>query len=379
KPFYLVGRLGDQELTISASGAALKVKVGAEETTIPLSKETDHDEGTRSSRWDARRGAQEAPAPADAEVAQDEGSGRDREEPLPDGALGALGGDAGERCGRAGEDLAGHLLPDGDASAQRDAGGAEPAGFGLGSGRAGSVGGGSAYQRARGAGEGPGAGQAPQPAAAPSRTQVDALAGEPWPSWPAAEACAARPEPEWQARLEAPEGEGESERPFDPDEGWRERPLSWERKLAGADALGDAAIAEGRDEEEQDLHPGAEGGAGADAAPGADAGGAGRKDYGVAGGANAGHVAQSLPDDPAPGVDGLGRGDWAQGGRAPGEVGGAERLGGASRAPASGERTTPGACRDHGSSARSGERSSARAHQTDGPCGAEEKDQGRPR
>jgi transposase InsO family protein len=50
KPFYLVGRLGDRDLTISASGTGLKVRVGEEETTIGLIKEGQHEEATSASR-----------------------------------------------------------------------------------------------------------------------------------------------------------------------------------------------------------------------------------------------------------------------------------------------------------------------------------------
>src|SRR5262249_45694515 len=128
KPFYLVGRLGDRDLTISTSGAALKVRVGADETTIPLAKEPDHDQSTQSSRWHAGRSAQEAPAPGDAAVAQERaGARRDREEPLPDAALGALGRDAGKRRDRAGEDLPANVLPHGDESLAGDARGTKPA------------------------------------------------------------------------------------------------------------------------------------------------------------------------------------------------------------------------------------------------------------
>ena len=210
KPFYLVGRLGDRDLTISTSGAALKVRVGADETTIPLAKEPDHDQNTQSSRWHGGRPTQEAPAPADATVAEERpGSRRDREEPLPDAALGALGRDAGERCDRAGEDLAPDLLPHGDQSAQGDARGVEPARLELGGRLSGPLGGDRAHRGPRGAGEAPGAGQAPLAAPALPDTQVDPLAGEHGPSGTAAEE---RPQldPEWQRSLEALEGEGSS-------------------------------------------------------------------------------------------------------------------------------------------------------------------------
>ena len=48
KPFYLVGRLGDQDLSISAGGGALRVQVGDASQTIPMTKETDDE--TKASR-----------------------------------------------------------------------------------------------------------------------------------------------------------------------------------------------------------------------------------------------------------------------------------------------------------------------------------------
>src|SRR5205807_10438681 len=41
KPFYLVGRLGDQDLSIAAAGGALRVQVGDASQTIPMTKEQD--------------------------------------------------------------------------------------------------------------------------------------------------------------------------------------------------------------------------------------------------------------------------------------------------------------------------------------------------
>src|SRR6185503_12608801 len=62
KPFYLVGRLGDRDLSISTSGNAVKVRVGDEETMIPFSKESEHEERPRSSRW---QGTASAPRSCD--------------------------------------------------------------------------------------------------------------------------------------------------------------------------------------------------------------------------------------------------------------------------------------------------------------------------
>src|SRR6516164_482848 len=63
KPFYLVGRLGDQDLTIAAGGGGLKVQMGEVQQTIKLPKESDdeaHDVPARVRREEAR-GAAEAP------------------------------------------------------------------------------------------------------------------------------------------------------------------------------------------------------------------------------------------------------------------------------------------------------------------------------
>src|SRR6266700_1939995 len=51
KPFYLVGRLGDRDLSISAAGSALRVQVGGEEAeTIQLPREDSHEESPKVSR-----------------------------------------------------------------------------------------------------------------------------------------------------------------------------------------------------------------------------------------------------------------------------------------------------------------------------------------
>src|SRR6185295_12294144 len=49
KPFYLVGRLGDQDLSIAAAGGALRVQVGDASQTIPMTKERS-DEEPKASR-----------------------------------------------------------------------------------------------------------------------------------------------------------------------------------------------------------------------------------------------------------------------------------------------------------------------------------------
>src|SRR5690606_22401261 len=112
-------RLGEHDLAINASGAGLKVRIGADETTIPLSQESEHERLTNRARGSDRRAAQ-APGPATAEVGEAlDGARCGGTQPLPAGAVGALRGDAGERRDRAGEDLARDVLPSGDAGVAR--------------------------------------------------------------------------------------------------------------------------------------------------------------------------------------------------------------------------------------------------------------------
>lgn len=124
KPFYLVGRLGDRDLTIAAERGALHVQVGNEKPErIALGRESEEDERTQASS--RVRGGGQAPAaaePTDAGVVgQREGSGRDGQAPLSDGALGVERVAAGDRGDHRGKDLAGHLLPTGDQSVAGDA------------------------------------------------------------------------------------------------------------------------------------------------------------------------------------------------------------------------------------------------------------------
>jgi transposase InsO family protein len=123
KPFYLVGRFGERDLTIALSGRGLMVRLGEAEETIPLRGEEDDE-----TKQAPARVAQESSA-ADAEVA-DEVTGDRPAGPLavPAGLERAFGRDAGDGSDRASGDLAGELLPDGDAGPERDAEGAGTAG-----------------------------------------------------------------------------------------------------------------------------------------------------------------------------------------------------------------------------------------------------------
>jgi transposase InsO family protein len=364
KPFYLVGRLGDQDLTISASGAGLKVRVGGEETTIPLSEEDDHE--TSTTRWDNGRAAAEAPAPADAKVVERTGAGRGGASPLPDGALGHLGGEAGDRGDRAGEGLARDLLSAGDPGVEGDARGVEPARLELGHGDAGACAGNGDDRRAAGAHAGARAPQAAQRAPAAFDAQVATGAGDAPAPWATPEGCAPRLDPEYEEALGKLEGEDRGEPGFDPDEGWRGRTLRWERKLSGAYSPGsEPAGEEVTDAQgETELHAGAGAAPGAHAAPGADRGGAGGDQDGVGGGAHAGDLAQSLPDDPASGRDGAHGRDRTEGSGTPGQAPGASGSGGGAGEAQAGERTAAGAGGLDRAAAGGGERAPARTHPT---------------
>jgi len=223
KPFYIVGKLGDQDMTICAARDGVRVQFGkAAPQTISLQEEgTDHEAEKRA----------QTPAAADAQVAEgEERAGRDRPAAHADDPGSAERTDAGDRRNRAGADLAGALLP---------AGGAGPAGDsgsdGAGSGAWAAAG---DHEQALAAGreaEGAGGGQA----AAGEAPLHDA------------QSLAAGPDEDgagtptlgqgWQARFAALD-EPEVER------SWRltdlveraEHPLSWPRKLAGEAALSDA-------------------------------------------------------------------------------------------------------------------------------------------
>ncbi|HEV2272338.1 MAG TPA: DDE-type integrase/transposase/recombinase [Steroidobacteraceae bacterium] len=177
KPFYLVGRLGDRDLTISASGAVLKVRVGDEETTIPFSKEPDHEDATKSSRFGSAQAVPQASASAAAEVAEElDAAGGGGAQPLLDGPLGALGADAGDRCDRAGEGLPADVLPAGDPSAKGDASSHEPALEQHGGSGSAALGGELANRATAGEDQASRAGEAPQRAAAAFDAQVSSCA-----------------------------------------------------------------------------------------------------------------------------------------------------------------------------------------------------------
>jgi transposase InsO family protein len=102
KPFYLVGRLGDRDLSISAAGGGVRVRFGDEQPQkIDLPREQDDGSAEVPNRIRTatnQRPTPRPPRPAGAEVAEAaERPGRHRQEAQPDGAERAEWGDPGER------------------------------------------------------------------------------------------------------------------------------------------------------------------------------------------------------------------------------------------------------------------------------------------
>src|SRR5262245_2670229 len=153
KPFYLVGRLGDRDLSIAATGSALRVQLGSEEPqTIPLPKEDEHETAptaTRSGLFrsetetteipsSAGHGAAAAPrSPTGAEdasnaflVARAAGPGRDGTPALRPDLERAERRAAGDRSDRGGADESPDVLPARREGAPSDAAGADAGGSG---------------------------------------------------------------------------------------------------------------------------------------------------------------------------------------------------------------------------------------------------------
>ena len=333
KPFYLVGRLGESDLSIALTGRGLFVKLGDHEQTIPIVAEVE-DEQAQSSRGFAA----EEPVAADAEVADGErGSGQGRAGAVPDGAVGAVGGEAGDGRDHGSRNLPGDVLPAGDAGPLGDAAraGAERGGGDRGSESA------APGADAGEEGEAPGAGQAAGGAAAPDDPAGDGSSDN------AIDDEWARSFAELEEKEEEPGGEGEPP-PFDAGADWRGRALTWERKLAGAEA-GDG----------EELHVDAGGAAGdGGAVPDRDGGPVGGA-HDVGGSAQGGAVAEPLPDAGAPGHGGDRPGAVAEGsGPAPDAEGGASAAAGDS-ATKEGERATAPAGARVGPSAGSGDEPAA--------------------
>jgi transposase InsO family protein len=387
KPFYLVGRLGDQDLTIAAGGSGLQVQMGDVKQTIALPKERDDEEPSIPPRIrrEEGRGEEETPGAPDSEVAaRRAGTGRDRATAVPAGAGGAIGGAAGD--GRAGGSpaVAGDVLQAGRAGAGRDDAGAVAGGGSGWDGWPGTGGGafadGGAGSEAAAGGEGEAAlGQAGLP---------DEEAGEGGPADDGRGPVTGEPEPpalddgwaEAFARVEAlgeRGGDDASGRErFDPDGGWRDRALSWERKLAGATAPGDAADAEvehGQEgQEDGDVHAGAGDRSGRGAASAGGAEGDHAAVDGDAGGGRSGDEPQPLPNaDASEHRRGAG-GAWPEAGWATGAAGAGEGALGGERAPATRERSPVGPGGDDRPPAGRGERHDQGAHHDERAAGEDE-------
>jgi hypothetical protein len=126
KPFYLVGRLGDRDLTIAAQGSGLRVQLGdaAPETIeLPRSEQSkerdDHEHQVIEEQVHAR--PPQAPIAPDAEVDRGPpGPRRDGTAPVPDGVERLERRARGDGGDRRGEDLARDVLHVGGAGALRD-------------------------------------------------------------------------------------------------------------------------------------------------------------------------------------------------------------------------------------------------------------------
>jgi transposase InsO family protein len=319
KPFYVVGQLGDQRLSISAGATGLEVHVGDKSETIPLKEEPD---ATSTARNFIEEETQE---PTDSDVAGEEvGPGRSSEKSRDARLVGAVRGEARDERDRGRWDLARLLLSTGDQGAQRDA---ARASAGLGQrrepGRDGTA---ASDQAARGQALESRSSAAASGADAIRASQADdAWSGEDAP-WSAAEDTNAL-DAGWAEKLalldddereheheinEALDQAASFESIYDRESGnWRERgPERWERKLAGADAPSDNLS----DDEDPNVHASSR----ASRRPGAAAplhGDRGR-DFANAdrqrSGEHAGLVSQSLPDAVPPSARCDDRSDDAQ-------------------------------------------------------------------
>jgi transposase InsO family protein len=361
KPFYLVGRLGDRDLTIAAAGSGLRVQMGNEQPeTIRLPKEAADEEAqeiparireTRRTEGDAQAsGAPDAPV-AD----QETGLGRDGQTAVPFGLERAQWGAAGQRCDRGGRDLAADVLPARGACAAGDARGVDAGGE-----RARGDGAGEADRGARAQGGAARGGQASKRAAAAFDAQGAQGPDEDGGGPSTQEPGVCELDERWAqtlACLAEESADAVAERPaFDADAGWRERSVTWERKLASADAPMERRVPE--DEhgtEEGDVHADAQGAPGAAASVRGGGGGAVGHDDGGGSGAGSGVFPQPLPDIDASQSGGDDRGARAEGGGTPGDAGAGAGAGARDRAATPGERAAVGANGDDRPSAAGGQ------------------------
>lgn len=372
KPFYLVGRLGDRDLSIAADGPGLRVRFGNEEPqTITLPKERTDDEPQVPNRLRTHE-AGDAPSPDANLAAYEQRPEPDRAAPLPAAVERALGREVGDRRDLRDAGVAGHLLPAGDEGPRGDALGADPWSGERDPGRSGTA------PRLGREGEEAGAGEAAVGAAAlPDATGSEAGAGEarPWEAGHATtegstpfgvEASVVELDPDTAARLE---------QAFDPDEGWRERAELWERKLTGASAPVGSLPAEASDDSEKEVRAGASGAGGDDGTLLGAAGGPFRAAHGERGSEAAVHEPQPLPDALAPGREGDAGGGDAEAGGPAGPSREGDGIGAGGPAPARGERAAPGAGRDGGAALGVGGGLGAGEVWDPGPAGTDPEDE----
>jgi transposase InsO family protein len=312
KPFYLVGRLGDRDVSISAQGDALKVQLGDDQQVIALRKDQDDDhdkKATQTQRKDTKATAAADPIPPTGAV----GPRRDGPQEVSDDLERALRRSLSLGRDRAGADLERLLLRSRGAGAGSDVGGSDAGRRESGVEPAGT------HHAARGAVQEARAGQAPQREAPSSDEARDQTGdGEDHGGQAAQETDVCKLDAPWEQAFaeldEEPERFIERVRlGVDPDEGWRGRALRWDRKLAGASALDyerPAEVCGGQKDE--DVHADA-GSARGDSGEihGGDAGAVGRDDR-VGRSAQARHEPQSIPNDDAQGDGGDDRGDDAK-------------------------------------------------------------------
>jgi len=355
KPFYLVGKLGDRDLSIAAQGGDLRVQLGEEQAeTIVLPKENADapsppnrvrrfERAAEESREEGRS-AQDA-LTADAEAA-DWGrgrAGRAGETPMPDGAQRAQWAASGLGRDRGGEAVAPDVLSAGDTSDSGDAEGARNEPW---------VGGspdGAATRRQHGAEEGAGEAaddqSAPRALAAGDPQSAQEWADDAGEQGPSAQGAYPALGEHWHERFEHLEDgeQGDHREPelgLEPDEDFHGRALSWERKLCGESALSDAGAYD--EPEEEQLRAGTESDAGRAAAAARGAFGADGATIGQRRCADAGPEPQSLPEPAQSGADGDGRGAEPAQSRAPAWGLGAERDTASPAEAGAGQRRTEG-------------------------------------
>lgn len=247
KPFYLVGRLGDRDLSIAATDVGVRVRVGDEDPqTIDVRAEEPHEPQVpnRIRQYPYETQAQTQVHETQEEVethAQDDrelGQGRHRQAAHGHDPGRPQWPDAGIGRDRAGLDLAGDVLParvegpDGDARCA-DPGRVEDRtfaelgqGFDDGGGQDRAAGEGQAAPRTALVDDDAGAGGADEEGAGPqTQDELDAL-----------ERLLGELLGEHDGEEEADETHDQPTRNFDPDSEWRGRALKWERKLTGANA-----------------------------------------------------------------------------------------------------------------------------------------------